>query len=58
MSAAGYPAEWETDVILRDGTTAHVRPIRPEDAETLKDFHLRQSQESVYFRFFRYRPEL
>ena len=30
-----YPAHWEADVLLRDGRTAHLRPIRPEDKERL-----------------------
>lgn len=57
-AAPTYPQEWETDVVLSDGSTASVRPIRADDTVLLNDFHLRQSQESVYFRFFRYRPEL
>ncbi len=58
MVDAPYPAEWETDIVLGDGSTAHLRPIRPEDRDRLEAFHGRQSQESIYFRFFRYRPEL
>ncbi len=58
VSDVPYPAEWETDIVLSDGTTAHMRPIRAEDRDLLDTFHKRQSQESVYFRFFRYRPEL
>ena len=48
----GYPTHWEADVVLRDGGTAHVRPIRPEDAEALQRFHLGQSRQSTVFRFF------
>ncbi len=48
----GYPVEWEADVVLRDGTVAHVRPIRPDDAEGLRRFHAGQSDESIYLRFF------
>src|SRR3954452_7219223 len=48
----GYPAEWEADVVLRDGTTTHVRPIRPEDAPALQAFHTGQSERSTYLRFF------
>ena len=48
----GYPVEWEADVVLRDGTVAHVRPIRPDDAEALRRFHAGQSDESIYLRFF------
>lgn len=49
---AGYPLHWEADVVLRDGGTAHVRPIRPADADALQAFHVGQSQRSTYFRFF------
>ena len=48
----GYPLHWEADVVLRDGGTAHVRPIRPDDADALQAFHVGQSQRSTYFRFF------
>lgn len=57
-TAAGYPAAWVTDVVLRDGHTVHVRPITPDDAAALADFHSRQSPESVYFRFLSPRPRL
>ena len=53
-----YPAEWETDVVLADGSTAKIRPIRPDDRDRLEAFHGRQSAESIYFRYFRFRPEL
>ena len=54
----GYPAAWEADVVLADGGTAHVRPIRPDDGPRLVDFHGRQSAESIYFRYFTPRPHL
>lgn len=47
-----YPAAWEADVVLRDGSVAHVRPIGPDDAQALQTFHKRQSPESTYLRFF------
>lgn len=50
--ARPYPKEWEADVVLRDGAVAHIRPIRPEDAEGLQKFHTSQSDESIYLRFF------
>ncbi|MBX9245897.1 GNAT family N-acetyltransferase, partial [Actinotalea ferrariae] len=50
--AAGYPRHWEADVVLRDGGTARVRPIRAADADRLQAFHVRQSERSTYFRFF------
>ena len=32
------PLHWEADVLLRDGRTAHIRPIRPDDADLLVDY--------------------
>ncbi|MFI6291909.1 GNAT family N-acetyltransferase [Nonomuraea sp. NPDC050790] len=55
---AQYPAHWEADVVLADGGTAHVRPIRPADADRLRAFYSRLSDESIYFRFFGPRPKL
>ncbi|GAA4286100.1 GNAT family N-acetyltransferase [Georgenia daeguensis] len=52
MEDAPYPAEWEADVVLRDGAAMHIRPIRPDDADALQRMHLAQSAQSVYFRFF------
>ncbi|WGW10730.1 bifunctional GNAT family N-acetyltransferase/acetate--CoA ligase family protein [Saxibacter everestensis] len=56
--AVGYPEHWEADVVLRDGGTAHLRPIRPEDASAVQDFHVAQSEESIYLRFFAPLPRL
>ncbi|MEO3811797.1 GNAT family N-acetyltransferase [Sphaerisporangium sp. B11E5] len=53
-----YPAHWEADVVLGDGGTAHLRPIRPEDADLLRAFYSRLSDQSIYFRFFGPRPRL
>ena len=53
-----YPAHWEADVVLRDGSTAHLRPIRPDDAEELARMHRQQSQTSIYLRFFTYKSSL
>ena len=47
-----YPVWWEADVVLRDGSVAHVRPIVPADADRLRRFHAGQSAESIYLRFF------
>lgn len=55
---AAYPAEWETDVVLADGGTAHVRPIRPDDADRLVAMHGRLSPQSIYYRFFSPHPRL
>jgi acyl-CoA synthetase (NDP forming)/RimJ/RimL family protein N-acetyltransferase len=54
----GYPAEWDADVVLSDGGTVRVRPIRPDDAVRIVDFHGRQSPESIYFRYFTPHPRL
>lgn len=50
--AAGYPAHREADVALRDGSTVHVRPARPDDRESLLEFLRELSVESRTFRFF------
>ena len=52
------PRHWEADVLLRDGRTAHVRPIRPADADLLVAFYTRVSDRSKYYRFFSPMPEL
>jgi acyl-CoA synthetase (NDP forming)/RimJ/RimL family protein N-acetyltransferase len=57
-STSDYPAHWETHALLKDGSTVEIRPIRADDRNAVARFHGRQSQESIYFRFFRYRPEL
>ncbi|OMH33161.1 GNAT family N-acetyltransferase [Tersicoccus sp. Bi-70] len=54
----GYPQHWEADVVLRDGGTAHLRPILPEDAPALQAMHMAQSQASIYLRFFTYKSQL
>ncbi len=52
------PRHWEADVLLRDGRAAHIRPIRPDDAELLVDFYSRVSDASKYYRFFSPMPNL
>src|SRR5262245_22218961 len=49
---------WTSTVVLGDGTTALIRPIRPDDADALAAFHVKQSAESRYLRFFSPKPEL
>jgi acetyl coenzyme A synthetase (ADP forming)-like protein len=45
-------AQRGTDVVLRDGTTAHVRTPRPSDAPGLRRMLQELSEESRYLRFF------
>jgi GNAT superfamily N-acetyltransferase len=54
MEASAYAA---ADV-LRDGAPVWVRAIRPDDKERLTQFHGRLSPESVYLRYFEYKPVL
>lgn len=48
----GYPRGLERDLVLREGTQVHVRPIRPEDAPRLVAAYERLSARSAYQRFF------
>lgn len=50
---AEYPAELEFDIVLKDGATARLRPIKPSDAEALDDLFHRLSARAIYQRFFR-----
>jgi predicted CoA-binding protein/RimJ/RimL family protein N-acetyltransferase len=45
-------------VVLRDGRTAHMRPITPADADALVSFYADVSDQSKYFRFFSPMPTL
>jgi acetyl coenzyme A synthetase (ADP forming)-like protein len=47
-----YPEHRKVDVTLRDGSTVHVRPIRPADRPALKAFLKDLSDDSRAFRFF------
>jgi acetyl coenzyme A synthetase (ADP forming)-like protein len=49
---ATYPAHREATVVLRDGSTLAVRPIRVDDAAELARFYSELSLESRIFRFF------
>jgi acetyl coenzyme A synthetase (ADP forming)-like protein len=47
-----YPAHFESDVVLRNGRTLHLRPIRPEDREKLHAMYAGLSDDSMHLRFF------
>lgn len=53
-----YPDHWEADIVLRDGGTAHLRPITEADADRLVSYYEQISDESKYFRFFAPYPRL
>jgi acetyltransferase len=46
-----YPQEWIEQIVLQDGTSVTIRPIRPEDAPKLQSAFKRLSTQSVYYRF-------
>ena len=50
--------DYAADVILRDGTSVHLRAIRPEDRAELARGFAELSPEAVYFRFFRAKRRL
>lgn len=45
------PERYESDVVLKNGSTLHLRPVRPEDAPALIEFFRGLSAESLYLRF-------
>jgi acetyltransferase len=51
VMAKPYPSNLVRSVLLRDGTSLVVRPIRSEDRQIEKEFVQRLSDESKYFRF-------
>ena len=53
-----YPRHREADVVLRDGSTIHVRPIRADDATAVHAFFEGLSPESIALRFFSGFPNL
>jgi len=55
---AGFPTEYQLDIVLRDGGTAHVRPIRPDDAPAVRAMFENLGPESRYFRFFKVKKTL
>ncbi|HEX2850418.1 MAG TPA: GNAT family N-acetyltransferase [Acidimicrobiales bacterium] len=48
----------DADVVLSDGSTVHIRPIRPDDGDRLVRFHSRLSPDTQYLRFFSPHPVL
>lgn len=54
----GYPAHREADVVLADGGTVHLRPIRPGDAPAIVALHARFSERTRYLRYFSPYPRI
>jgi acyl-CoA synthetase (NDP forming)/RimJ/RimL family protein N-acetyltransferase len=52
------PAHWEADVVVADGGTVHLRPIRPDDADTIVAFHAGLSARTRYLRYFSAYPRI
>lgn len=55
-----HPADspWAADVVLSTGDTAYIRPLTVDDKADLLAFHERQSDESIYRRYFSPKPTL
>ncbi|MCL5777701.1 GNAT family N-acetyltransferase [Limibaculum sp. FT325] len=47
-----YPAEWEGELALADGSTALCRPVRPEDAPLYLEAFERMDPDDLRLRFF------
>jgi acetyl coenzyme A synthetase (ADP forming)-like protein len=50
--SAAYPVHREADVVLRDGSTARVRPVRADDAPAVSALFEGLSEDSRWLRFF------
>ena len=50
--------ELESDFTLKDGTSVHIRPIRPDDDYSLVEIFNHSSPQTIYQRFLAALPEL
>ncbi|HET8684902.1 MAG TPA: GNAT family N-acetyltransferase [Micromonosporaceae bacterium] len=55
---AAEPPVRSADVLLADGATVHLRPIRPDDADAVVALHSRFSPRTRYLRFFSPYPRI
>ncbi|HEY7046875.1 MAG TPA: GNAT family N-acetyltransferase [Jatrophihabitantaceae bacterium] len=53
-----YPPHWEADVVVADGGTVHLRPMRPTDADAVVKFHAGLSPRTRYLRYFSAYPRI
>jgi acetyl coenzyme A synthetase (ADP forming)-like protein len=51
-TVTAYPAHFESDVVLRNGRTLHIRPVRPDDRAEVLALFQGMSRDSLYMRFF------
>jgi hypothetical protein len=58
VTGMSSPRHREADVVLRDGSILHVRPVRAEDAAAVEAFFKGLSPESIALRFFCGFPDL
>ena len=52
------PRHHKADVVLRDGSAVHVRPVRATDAPAVRAFFEHLSPKSIALRFFSSFPDL
>ena len=52
------PPHWEADVVVADGGTVHLRPVRPSDAPLLVALHAGLSPRTRYLRYFSAYPRI
>jgi acyl-CoA synthetase (NDP forming)/RimJ/RimL family protein N-acetyltransferase len=53
-----YPEHRVADVVLTDGSTARIRPIRESDGPAILDLHSRMSERTRYLRYFTAYPRI
>lgn len=51
MASTGAPGTFRESVVLRDGSSADIRPIRPDDEDRMLALFYRFSPRTVYLRF-------
>ncbi|WP_231390246.1 GNAT family N-acetyltransferase [Nocardia sp. CNY236] len=52
------PQHWFADVLASDGGVVRLRPITPDDADRLQDFHRSLSERTKYLRYFGPYPQI
>lgn len=52
MDLEAVTTAYSSDIVLKDGRTIHLRPIRPDDLDAMMDMWQRLSPETIRMRFF------